>query len=403
MPALEHAREEFRRRFGGEPRAFRAPGRVNLIGGHVDYNEGWVLPIAIDRSCYVLAQRRNDRKLRIHSAHFDQTLDFGPDDPRLSTVHWSSYVRGVAWSLARDGPALPGADLLIESDVPFGAGLSSSAALEVAVGLALLALADRTMDPVALALACQRAENEYVGMRCGIMDQLAACFGRQGCALLIDCRTLAVEPLPIDETRVRIVVADTRMKHALAASEYNQRRSECEEAAARIRQTHPAVRTLRDIAWPELESLSRSWPESIRRRARHITTEIARVHAAVRALRQSDFETLGRLMSESHDSLDADYQVTSPELNIMVAIARELPGFLGARMTGGGFGGSTVSLARAEHAETFASELARRYEAATGRRPDVYICRASDGAAELPQTLFHEQPAAAPRSERSSQ
>ncbi len=381
--SLARALDEFRRQFGGEPRIFRAPGRVNLIGGHLDYNEGWVLPIAIDRSCYVLVRRRNDRVLRVHSAHFNETLEFCPGDSRPSSHHWSTYVRGVAWSLAREVPALPGANLLIESEVPLGSGLSSSAALEVAVGFALLSLAEAKIDPVVLALACQRAENEYVGMRCGIMDQFAACFGRRGCALLIDCRTLAVEPLPIDETRVRVVVANTMVKHALASSEYNIRRRECEEAAARARQSRPSLRTLRDVSWPEIESESRAWPENLRRRARHVTTEISRVKDAVRALRASDFASLGRLMSESHESLDADYQVTSPELNSMVAIARGLPGVLGARMTGGGFGGCTVNLVLAEHAESFASALAHAYEAETRHRPDVTICRASDGACEI--------------------
>ena len=398
---LDRARDEFRSRFGGEPRVFRAPGRVNLIGGHLDYNEGWVLPIAIDRSCYVLAQRRKDHILRIHSAHFNETLEFCPDDVRPSSIHWSSYARGVAWSLAHEVPALPGADLLIDSEVPPGSGLSSSAALEVAVGFALLGLAESTMDPTALALACQRAENEYVGMRCGIMDQLVACLGHRGCALLIDCRTLAVEQLPIDETRIRVVVANTMVKHALASSEYNVRRRECEDAATSVRKSHPTVRTLRDISWPEIETESNSWPDAIRRRARHVTTEISRVHAAVRALRSSDFESLGHLMSQSHDSLDADYQVTSAELNMMVAIARGLLGMLGARMTGGGFGGCTVNLVRAEHDESFASELARRYEAETRLRPDVYICRASDGVCELDFSKRSEQSAGGSPAQRS--
>ena len=388
--SLPRACEEFRRLFGGEPRVFRAPGRVNLIGGHLDYNEGWVLPIAIDRSCYVLAHQRPDRLLRIHSAQFGETVEFALDAPRPDAFHWSSYVRGVAWSLAEALPRLPGADLLVHSDVPLGSGLSSSAALEVAAGFSFLALAGAEMDPRALALACQRAENDYAGMRCGIMDQFAACFGRQGCALLIDCRTLAVEPLPIDESRVRVIVANTLVKHALASSAYNERRRECEEAAARARAGKSDVRTLRDVSWPEIETATRAWPEPIRNRARHVTTEMARVHSAVAALRAADFESLGRLMYASHESLDADYEVTSPELNTMVRIARTLPGIVGARMTGGGFGGCTVNLVRADQAESFAAELARRYEAETGRRPDVYIVRASDGASEVPASEFHQ-------------
>lgn len=383
MVALDRLRQEFRSAFGGTPRVFRAPGRVNLIGGHVDYNEGWVLPIAIDRACFVLAQPRHDARLRIRSEQMKETVALTLDAPRPATHHWSNYVCGVAWSLRGAGCAVGGADVLISSEVPLGSGLSSSAALEVATALALLDVHHLELDRTALARACQRAENEYVGMRCGIMDQLAACFGRRGCALKIDCRTLEVEPVSLDESRVRVVVANTLVKHALASSEYNVRRQECEEAVRRIRETRPEIRALRDVSWQEIEPLAADWPETLRRRARHVSTEIARVHRAVAALREGDFEELGRLIAASHASLDEDYQVTSPELNTMVALARELPGLHGARMTGGGFGGCTLNLVRASDAEAFATELARRYRQATGLRPDVYVCRASDGAARI--------------------
>ena len=383
MTSLDVCRENFQREFGrGLDCAFRAPGRVNLIGGHVDYNEGWVLPIAIDRCCYVLARRRGDRTLRMHSEQFGETVDRKLEGPE-EVHHWSNYVRGVAWALAAAGLALCGADLWISSEVPPGSGLSSSAALEVSAALALLHLSGRAMDRLALARACQRSENEYVGMRCGIMDQLAALFGRQGHALLIDCRTLGVEPVPLDESQVRVVVANTMVKHALASSEYNARRRECEEAVVRIRERRPHVRALRDVTWKEIESEAGEWPENIRSRARHITTEIRRVHAAVAWMRQDNFHEMGRLMLESHASLAADYQVVSAEQDHMVALARELPGFYGARMTGGGFGGCTVNLVHAGEAENFRAELARRYQQATGLRPDVYVCRAAEGAGEV--------------------
>lgn len=383
MTDLVQLKEKFRKLFGGEPRAFRAPGRVNLIGGHVDYNEGLVLPIAIDRYCHVLARARGDRTLRVHSEQFGETVEHVLGTPRGNAHHWSDYVRGVAWSLAEAGAELSGADLLIASDVPVGSGLSSSAALEVVTAFALLAMSDQMMERTAIARACQRAENEFVGMRCGLMDQLAACFGRKEHALCIDCRTLEVEPVPLDEAQVRVVVANTMVKHALAGSEYNARRQECEAAVKLIQTQRPDVRALRDVSWHEIEPQSATWPENLRRRARHVTTEIARVPAAVEALRHNDWNTMRRLMEASHASLDADYQVTSPELNTMVALARELPGYCGARMTGGGFGGCTVNLVRAENAEAFAEELAARYERAMGRRPDVYLCRASDGAKEI--------------------
>jgi galactokinase len=370
--------------FGGAPRIFRAPGRVNLIGEHTDYNDGWVLPMAIDRACYVLAQPRGARTLRIHSEHYAETLEFPLDPASPLGASWSDYVRGVAWALAAAGCPPTGADLLISSEVPVGSGLSSSAAIEVATAFALLGISGHSLDRKAVALACQRAENEYVGMRCGIMDQLTACFGRQGHALLIDCRALDVAPVPLDEAQVRVVVANTMVKHALASSEYNARRWECEEAARKIRERKPDVRSLRDVTWEEIAGLAAAWPESIRRRARHVTTEIARALTAAAALRRGDFDEMGRLMAASHASLDADYQVTCAELNTMVALARELPGCYGARMTGGGFGGCTVNLVRAADADSFATELAARYQQATGIRPDAYVCFSAPSASELP-------------------
>ena len=378
MLDLAALREEFRTRFGGTPRIFRAPGRVNLIGEHTDYNDGFVLPIAIDRACYVLSRLRADRTLRIHSQQFNETVEHALDSPRAKGHHWSDYVRGVAWALAEAGCAPSGADLLIASEVPLGSGLSSSAAIEVATALALLGTSGHTLDPKSIAMACQRAENEFVGMRCGIMDQLAACFGREGHALLIDCRSLEVELVALDESRVRVVVANTMVKHALAASEYNTRRRECEDAAARL-----GVGALRDVASEQIESFAADWPEAIRRRARHVTTENARVPAAADALRRSDFEEMGRLMAASHKSLDEDYQVTCDELNTMVALARQIPGCFGARMTGGGFGGCTVNLVRAADADSFAAALATGYERGTGLRPDVFICRSAPAASEL--------------------
>jgi len=383
MKSVRMMRGKFASLYGGEARIFRAPGRVNLIGGHVDYNEGWVLPIAIDRYCYVLARVRDDRVLRIHSEEFDETLEVVLNAPRGDTHHWSGYARGVVWSLEQAGVNTSGADLLIASEVPVGSGLSSSAAVEVATAFALLGVSGQKMERTALARACQRAENEFVGMRCGIMDQLAACYGQQGHALWIDCRTLDVETVALDESQVRVVVANTMVKHALAGSEYNVRRQECEEAVRRIRESKPAVRALRDVTWAEIEELAASWPENIRRRARHVTSEIARVQAAVEALRKSNFQEMGRLMAASHASLDADYQVTSPELNTMMRLARELPGCLGARMTGGGFGGCTVNLVSTAEVEEFAGELARRYRDATGVGAAILICRASDGAIEV--------------------
>jgi galactokinase len=384
MTSLEDVRRKFSVFFGGAARVFRAPGRVNLIGEHVDYNEGWVLPLAIDRSCYVGARLRNDQDLRIYSEQMQEKVECRLDDPRPPQHHWSNYIRGVAWVLREAGERVSGADLYVSSEVPLGAGLSSSAALEVAAAFAFLRLNNSEMGRVQHARICQRAENEYVGMRCGIMDQLTACCGRRGNALLIDCRTLEIEYEPIDEAEVTVIVANTMVKHALAAtSEYNRRRQECDDAVERLREHFPSVKTLRDADWSEIEPFTSTWPETIRRRARHVTSEIVRVHAAATALRKKDFEELGGFLLQSHTSLDEDYEVSSAELNLMVKLATELPGFLGGRMIGAGFGGCTVNLVRAVDAADSAGKLAASYEAQTGIRPDVYICRASDGVEEM--------------------
>lgn len=383
MSDLDSLRREFRHRFGAEPRAFRAPGRVNLIGGHVDYNDGWVLPLAINRDCFVLAGLRGDRRLRVRSREFDETVEAALASSPSGEHHWRHYIFGVAWALGEAGVPVVGADLLVASDVPPGGGLSSSAALEVSVGLALSSLAGAKLEGTPLARACQRAENEFVGMRCGIMDQLAACYGRRDHALLIDCRTLTVRAVPLDSRQVRVLVANTMTRHALAASEYNKRRRECEEAVRLIAAARPGVTALRDVTWEEIAGLAAAWPEPIRRRARHVTTEIARVHAAAEALGRGEYETLGRLMLEAHHSLEQDYQVSSDELNLMVELAGELPGVLGSRMTGGGFGGSTVHLVHAEAADSFARDLARLYEARTGIHPQITGCLPADGAAEI--------------------
>jgi galactokinase len=383
MISIDSLRKQFRSEFGGEPQVFCAPGRVNLIGEHVDYSEGLVLPLAIDRACYALAQPRRDRRLRIRSIQFDQTVEYAVNDPHRNTQEWAAYVRGVSWALEQSGDHIPGADILVSSDVPLGAGLSSSAALEVSSALALLATSGRHKDLTTIARLCQRAENEYVGMQCGIMDQLVACFGKKDHAILIDCRTLETTPVPLDGAKVSVIVANTMAKHALVSSEYNRRRTECEEAVRRIRARKPSVRTLRDVTWAEIEAEAANWPEPIRRRARHVTTEIARVEAAAVALQAGRYEEVGRLMAASHESLDSDFQVSCAALNTMVSLANELPGCIGARMTGGGFGGCTVNLVWANQAGSFAKELAQRYKQATSVQPDVYLCEPSDGARQI--------------------
>jgi galactokinase len=361
------------------PRTFRAPGRVNLIGEHTDYNEGLVMPAAIELAAYVEVSSRADRRLVVHSETYSETVDFDLDESSFDGTgpraqgHWSDYVRGVAVTLEQAGHRIGGANLRIRSDVPMGAGLSSSAAIEVAAALALL---PAPIERVTLAKLCQRAENEFVGVRCGIMDQFIACHARTGHALMLDCRTLEYRfaPLPAG---VKLVIANTMVRHALAVGEYNRRRAECEEGAAYF------GCSLRNVTRADLERAAGSLPQAIYRRCRHVIAENARVIAASAALEREDLHTFGKLMDQSHRSLRDDYEVSCVELDTMVEIAAQAPGVYGSRMTGGGFGGCTISLVQEEHVDAFRETIVRRYREAVGLDAAVYVSGAAEGAGEL--------------------
>lgn len=363
-------------------RVFRAPGRVNLIGEHTDYNDGFVLPVAIDFATAVTASPREDRLLQIRSENFDETISLDLDDAEpVAGRHWSDYPRGVAVILERAGYQLKGADLQIQSEVPMGAGLSSSAAIEVATGYALLSVAGFDIDRLELAKLCQRAENEFVGMRCGIMDQFIACHGRKDHALLLDCRSLESKLVPLPEA-ARLVICNTMIKHELAAGEYNRRRAECEEGVHHLAERFEGIRALRDATLMQLESVRHDLPEAVYRRCRHVITENTRVTEAVAALERGDLKACGCLMAESHRSLRDDYEVSCEELDTMVALAQPLPGVYGSRMTGGGFGGCTVNLVAQESTAEFQQRITEAYNQTTGITPEVYVCQASDGVAE---------------------
>jgi galactokinase len=364
-------------RESGSTRA-RAPGRVNLIGEHTDYNEGLVLPIAIDRACEVSAIRRDDRLLRIRSRELGETAEASLDRA-VPRGHWSDYPVGVAVMLEAGGVRVSGADLAIESEVPPGAGLSSSAALEVAVARALLELAGTSLDEVSLARLCQRAENEFVGARCGIMDQFVSISGRAGHALMLDCRTLGARHVPLPES-LRIVVVDSGVRHSIAAGEYNRRREECDEAVRLLAARRPRIRALRDLTPADLGKAAKLLPPVLARRARHVVTENARVEATAAALEDGRLGELPGLLSESHTSLTRDYEVSCAELDLLVQLAGDAPGCCGARMTGGGFGGSTVNLVRQEQVSAFAESVQSGYRRETGREAAVHVCRAADGA-----------------------
>ncbi|HEY9403593.1 MAG TPA: galactokinase [Pyrinomonadaceae bacterium] len=368
------------------PRLFRAPGRVNLIGEHTDYNDGYVLPMAIDRETCVAAAPRPDRRVRIFSLNLNERAEFDLDRPgERERGIWLDYVEGVAHALERRGVRLGGADLVITSDVPVGAGLSSSAALEVSAGLALASVAGVEVDRVALALAGQEAEHTYVGAKVGIMDQFIAALGRAGHALLIDCRTLETQAIPVDTTETLVAICDTRVKHELSASEYNTRRAECEEGVELLRRAGlEGIRALRDVSEADLEHYGRALPEVVGRRCRHVVTENARTLDAAAALRDGRLEEMGRLMLASHESLSRDYEVSCRELDVLVEIATSLAGAtLGARMTGGGFGGCTVNLVRRDALENFRETITREYNRATGLTPNIYVSEAGEGAGEV--------------------
>ena len=393
--APERLRQTFRTEFGVEPDVIaRAPGRVNLIGEHTDYNDGFVLPVAIDRDVRVAARRRPDGEAHLFAASFGRRSRFDladiGHDPR---ERWSDYERGVAAVLQSAGFVLGGFDAVIEGEVPSGAGLSSSAAVEVATGTALKALFDLDIDAVRLALLCQRAENEFVGVACGIMDQFISALGRKGHALFLDCRSLETQHVPVGAAAdgaaagagtgvggVQIVVADTAVKRGLVDSEYNRRRAECQEAVRLLGERLPGVRALRDVTPEDLSRYGEALPPVVRRRARHVVTENARVLESVAALSVGDLTTFGRLMHQSHVSLRDDYEVTVPELDVMVDAALAVPGVLGTRMTGAGFGGCTVSLVEDGAVERFLAVVPEAYRSRTGLEPRVFPCRVVDGA-----------------------
>ncbi len=375
--------QHFEKLFNQQPRIFRAPGRVNLIGEHTDYNDGFVMPAALGFSTYVAIAERPDRKLLIDSEEFAGRLEFDLDHlPSLRTGAWCDYILGVATMLQQRAGNLRGANMLVHGEVPIGAGLSSSAALEVASALAFVSLNNTQLPLPELAQLCRKAENEFVGARVGIMDQFVSCMGKAGHALLLDCRSLDFKfaPIPVG---IRLVVCNTKVKHDLATGAYNKRREECEEGVRYFEKLNPAIKALRDVSPEVLERHIDDLPSTIAKRCSHVVHENRRTLDAARALTKSDLSQVGRLMRESHNSLRDLYEVSCHELDVMVDSADGLPGFIGGRMTGGGFGGCTVNLVRWENAEDFAAQVAERYRRATGIDPQTYLCSAEDGAQEV--------------------
>lgn len=373
----------FEKHFGSAPHLVEAPGRVNLIGEHTDYNEGFVFPAAIAFNTQVAAAKRNDRSLVVFSENYRERCDFSLDQlPASPRGHWCDYVIGVVRLLMQRVGTLPGANLLIHGDVPHGAGLSSSASLEVAVCLALLDISEERLEGTEIARLCQQAENEFVGARCGIMDQFVCVHGQKDHALQLDCRSLEYRLFPVPP-EVRLVICNTMVRHSLAAGEYNQRREECETAARYFSERLPNVRALRDVTMENLLELGAQLTEPIRKRARHVISEDTRVLQAAEALKSKDLALFGKLMADSHRSLRDDFEVSSEELDLMVRLAEQSEGVYGARMTGGGFGGCAIALVKADHVERFKTAVAAEYERIAGRAPELYVSSAANGAGRI--------------------
>jgi galactokinase len=363
-----------RERYGDEPMVVLAPGRVNLIGEHTDYNDGFVLPIAIDRYTAVAVSPRDDETVRGYSAAFDDEVTFSLADTREQQPReWTAYLKGIVFALLDSGTELVGCDMTIASDVPLGAGLSSSASFEIAVGAALLAVSNVTMDPVDLALAGQRSEHKYVGIRCGIMDQLAVSTSEPGHAMLIDCRTLQTSEVRVPEQWC-VAVCDSLTRHELAGSEYNERRRDCETAARTL-----GVRALRDASTADLEAARSRMEERVFRRASHVIAENARTLEAAQAVAAGDGVRAGALMNASHESLRTLYEVTTPELDELASLCRDVPGVFGARMTGGGFGGSVVALLDRNASEELKRRLAMAFYGPRDEAPAVFVVEPAAG------------------------
>jgi galactokinase len=371
----------------------RAPGRVNLLGEHVDYNDGMVLPVALDRAVYLAAAPTDDQVVRLQAIDLGEAASFRVDQVRDKIdlegnplPGWAHYPAGVAWALLEAGLEITGAQVAYTSQVPIGAGLSSSAAVEVAFAALWRAMGGWLVDNLSLARLCQRAENQYVGVACGLMDQFASACGVDGHALYFDTRSLEWQPLPLPGGTV-IVVADSGVRRSLTSSAYNERRQACEDAVEILRGYMPHIRALRDVPPTEFVAYSDFLPPVVRRRAEHVVKEIARVESAVRALQRQDAQIFGALMFAGHASLRDLYEVSTPELDALVDITRQLPGCYGARLTGAGFGGCTVNLVDEGQAEGFIQAVSESYRERTGRQAQVYLCRASAGVEVKPTEM----------------
>jgi len=387
MQLIDRISTLYRETFGHSPMHIaRAPGRVNLLGEHVDYNDGFVLPAAIDRATYVAFSPADARHSTLVAVDFHQQTSFSPETIPTRTQtdssplpEWGLYPAGVMWALMGEKLVVPPMNAVFASDVPRGSGLSSSASVEMAFLTAWQTLGGWSLPPMQRALLGQKAENHYVGVNCGIMDQFASSCGVENKVLLLDCRSLEWKPIPLPKDG-SIVIADTTVRRKLTSGEYNKRRAACEEAVRLLKQDLPHIDSLRDVGVKEFDRLAKKLPTDMEKRARHVVEEIGRSRQAEALLEAGDVRNFGRLMNECHTSLRDLYEVSCPELDVMVNVAQSLEGCFGARLTGAGFGGCTVNLVAKGNSDGFAQALSRGYESETGLHPEIYITHASNGA-----------------------
>ncbi|HEV2296618.1 MAG TPA: galactokinase [Tepidisphaeraceae bacterium] len=384
---IEQIKQQFAQIFGtgGKIRVIRAPGRVNLIGEHTDYNEGFVCPMAIEPEVRIVCRSRDDGNVRLASAAFPQEIvEFStsekitPGDPK-----WANYSRGVVAEMLAAGIPLTGMDALIVNTLPVGGGLSSSAAIEVGTARALLTLTGETMDPGRIALLCQKAEHEYAGVPVGIMDQTAVASGKPGHAMLLDCRDLSKQFVPIEERELRVVIVNSMVKHELSGGEYAQRRRQCEQGVQFFQREDPSIKALRDVTMPQIEAAKGKLDEVVWRRCRHVVSENGRTTAAAVKLEQKKYEEAGELMRQSHASLRDDYEVSIPQLDFLSEEAMKVKGVYGARMTGGGFGGCIVALAQPRSVEPLTEHVTKSYQGKYGITPNAFATTATAGASEI--------------------
>lgn len=382
---ISRIKNDFQELFGCQPATIvKGPGRVDLMGAHTDYNEGFVLPVAVNVDVLAGGRLRDDNKIAVYSGNFETLVEFPLDGIEYDNVNtWSNYVRGVIHFLQLANVRLRGANIVLHGNVPIGSGLSSSAAIEMAVGFLLQTLLGFEMSGPDLALIGQQAENKFVGVNTGIMDQFISRLGKKDSALFLDCRTLEYEHLPLDTSQVKIVVCDTMKRRGLVGSEYDLRRSQCEEGARLFAQWYPEVKALRDVTWEMFEAHKADLPEVVAKRAAHVIREDDRVLQSRGVLAAGDFVEFGRLMNLSHNDSRDLYEVSCPELEAMVEVTRSAPGALSGRMAGAGFGGCTVSLVRDESVEQFLGVVAVEYEKKTKLAPALYVSTAEDGASVI--------------------